>query len=67
MRRLRKVYDRLGALLAYVKDEKGQTLVEYILVIVVMTLAIFTAYNAVAFNTTIEATMSNVNQKLNAP
>jgi Flp pilus assembly pilin Flp len=67
MRRLRKVYDRLGALLAYVKDEKGQTLVEYILVIVVMTLTIFTAYNAVAFNTTIEATMSNVNQKLNAP
>jgi Flp pilus assembly pilin Flp len=53
--------------LAIVKDEKGQTLIEYILVIVVATLAIFTAYTAVAFNTTIEATMSNVNEKLNAP
>jgi Flp pilus assembly pilin Flp len=55
MKRLREVYDGLGALLAYLKNEKGQTLIEYILIIVVI------------LNSTIETTLSNLNQKLNAP
>jgi Flp pilus assembly pilin Flp len=79
MKRLREVYDGLGALLAYLKNEKGQTLIEYILIIVVKTLieyiliivvialAIIAAYTAVGLNSTIETTLSNLNQKLNAP
>jgi Flp pilus assembly pilin Flp len=67
MERLRDVYGRLGAKLAYLKYEKGQTLIEYILVIVVVALAIIFIYESIGLNNTICDTLINLNQKINKP
>jgi Flp pilus assembly pilin Flp len=67
MKAIREIYQRLGLRLAAFYNEKGQTLIEYILVIVVITLTILIAYSSVKFNNTIESSLSNLNLKLNAP
>jgi Flp pilus assembly pilin Flp len=67
MERLRDIYGRLWAMLAYLKYEKGQTLIEYILVIVVVALAIIFIYESIGLNDTICNTLLNLNTKLNAP
>jgi Flp pilus assembly pilin Flp len=67
MRTVKEISERLYLRLAEFYSEKGQTLIEYILVIVAITLAIFIAYSAVKFNNTIETTLENLNLKLNAP
>jgi Flp pilus assembly pilin Flp len=67
MRTVKEISERLCLRLAKFYSEKGQTLIEYILVIVAITLAIFIAYSAVKFNSTIENTLENLNLKLNAP
>jgi Flp pilus assembly pilin Flp len=67
MKRLTEFYDWLGAKLAYLKNEKGQTLIEYILIIVVVALAIIFVYESIQLNDTICNTLLNLNLKLNAP
>ncbi len=67
MERLRDVYGRFRAKLAYLKNEKGQTLIEYILVIVVVALAIIFIYESIGLNETICETLINLNQKINKP
>ncbi len=67
MKRLTEFYDWLGAKLAYLKNEKGQTLIEYILIIVVVALAIIFIYEAIDLKNTICETLINLDTKLNKP
>ncbi|MEE9613778.1 MAG: hypothetical protein V3W31_02350 [Thermodesulfobacteriota bacterium] len=41
MQKLREIFGRL-----FSRDEEGQTLIEYVLILVVVVLAIITAYNS---------------------
>jgi hypothetical protein len=41
MRRLREVHDRQGALSVYVKEEKGQTLIETVFILAILLILIF--------------------------
>ncbi len=49
------------------KSERGQTLIEYILILVVLVLAIIIAYESVELNSTISETLNNMADKLNSP